>query len=65
MELGLKEGVQFVVMGRKDVVILKVINPPSLQDFDTLIADARHKARRAGLKKRDVLRAIKKVRRAA
>lgn len=63
LELGLKEGAQFVVMGRKDVVILKVITPPSLQDFDLLIADARQKARQAGLKKRDVLRAIKRTRR--
>lgn len=65
LELGLKEGSQFVVVGRKDVVILKVINPPSLHDFDALIADTRRKARQAGLRKRDVLRAIKKVRRAA
>ena len=64
-ELGLKEGSQFVVMGRKDVVILKVISPPSLRDFDTLLAGTRKKARQAGLRKQDVLRAIKKVRRAA
>ncbi|MBI3540823.1 MAG: AbrB/MazE/SpoVT family DNA-binding domain-containing protein [Deltaproteobacteria bacterium] len=63
LELGLKEGAQFVVLGRKDVVIFKMINPPSLQDFDTLIVHARQTARQAGLKKQDVSKAIRRVRR--
>ena len=62
-ELGLKEGAQFVVLGRRDVVILKVINPPSLQSFDSLIAQARQQARKAGLRKQDVAKVIRKVRR--
>jgi AbrB family looped-hinge helix DNA binding protein len=36
--LNLKPGTQFTVLGEKDVVILKSITPPSIQDFDELIA---------------------------
>ena len=43
-QLNLKAGAQFVVVGNKDVVILKNITPPDLNEFDDLIADARKKA---------------------
>jgi len=56
--LGLEPGVQFVVIGEKDVVILKLIAPPSLKDFDELMARARASARKAKLKKSDVSRAV-------
>jgi len=36
--LGLKAGSQFAVVGDKDTVILKAISPPSMEDFDELIA---------------------------
>ena len=36
--LGLKEGTQFVVVGDRDVVILKSIAPPALGEFDELVA---------------------------
>lgn len=61
-QLNLKEGSQFVVLGEKDVVILKNISPPSINEFDELIAKARKKAKAAGLKKSDVEDAISKVR---
>ena len=35
-EMGLKPGSQFVVMWHDDVVMLKVISPPSLDDFNFL-----------------------------
>ena len=60
--LGLRSGSQFVVIGEDDTVILKVISPPSMADFDRLIAKARQQARKAGLKRSDVAAAIKKVR---
>lgn len=62
-QLNLKAGAQFVVVGDKDVVILKNILPPSLDEFDDLIAQARKKAKEAGLKKSDITEAILKVRR--
>jgi AbrB family looped-hinge helix DNA binding protein len=60
--LGLKAGSQFVVVGEKGVVILKAISPPSMNEFDELIREARHKARRAGMRKSDIVNAIAKVR---
>lgn len=61
--LKLHEGDQFVVIGKGDTVILKTITPPRLEEFDTLLAEARDYAKKAKLKKTDVTRAIKRVRR--
>lgn len=61
-QLNLKEGAQFVVLGEKDVVILKNITPPSIDEFDDLIALSRKKAKKAGMKKTDIKDAILKVR---
>lgn len=60
--LKLKAGAQFVVVGDKDVVILKSITPPSIDEFDELITKARMDGKKAGLKKTDITDAIKKVR---
>ncbi len=62
-QLNLKAGAQFVVVGDKDVVILKNISPPSLDEFDALIANARKKGKQAGLKRSDIKDAIFKARR--
>jgi AbrB family looped-hinge helix DNA binding protein len=61
-KLGLKSGDQFVVTGNKDVVILKSISPPSLDEFDDLIAEARKQARKAGMKRSDIAAALARVR---
>ena len=60
--LNLQTEAQFVVVGEKDVVILKSITPPSIAEFDSLIADARKKGKQAGLKKADIKEAILTVR---
>ncbi len=60
--LGLKAGSKFVVVGEGDVVILKVITPPSMSDFDDIIQEARRQARQAGMKRSDVTAALKAVR---
>jgi AbrB family looped-hinge helix DNA binding protein len=60
--LGLKAGIQFVVIGERDVVILKALTAPSMDDFDDLIKKARKQARDSGMKKSDVSRATAKVR---
>jgi AbrB family looped-hinge helix DNA binding protein len=60
--LGLREGAQFVVVGDKDVVILKSLAAPSMAEFDSLIAAARRQARKAGLKRSDIPAAIARVR---
>jgi len=61
-KLGLKSGDQFVVTGNKDVVILKSISPPSLDEFDDLIAEARRQGRKAGIKSSHIKAALAKVR---
>jgi len=60
--LGLTAGSQFVVVGEGDVVILKRITPPSMSEFDEIVAEARRQARRSGMKRSDVLAAIRSVR---
>ena len=60
--LGLEEGVQFVVVGEGDVVILKTITPPSMDIFDNLIRKAREQAKSTGMKRSDITRAIARVR---
>lgn len=61
-QLNLKVGAQFIVVAEKDVVILKNISPPPLDEFSDLIAEARKKGKQAGIKKRDISDAISKVR---
>jgi len=61
-QLGLKAGSRFVVIGQRDVVILKEITPPSMSEFDEMIASARRGARRAGMKRLDVERAVRETR---
>jgi AbrB family looped-hinge helix DNA binding protein len=60
--LGLKTGVQFVVIGKGNSVIFKTITPPSFDEFEDLLVNARKQARKAGLKIADIGKAIKRVR---
>ncbi|MCP4474028.1 MAG: AbrB/MazE/SpoVT family DNA-binding domain-containing protein [Gammaproteobacteria bacterium] len=61
-QLGLEAGTQFVVLGQGDSVILKVIQPPPQKDIDKLLAATTRAARKAGAKKSDITKAIKKAR---
>ena len=61
-QLNLKEGARFIVVGQKDVVILKAIEEPSIEEFDALIRQARAAAKNAGLKRSDIDTAISKAR---
>ena len=60
--LGIATGTQFIVMGENDVVILKTIAPPSMDDFDGIITKARRQAKSAGMKPSDVTKAVAKAR---
>lgn len=60
--LGLKAGSQFIVVGDKDTLILKTIRPPSLDEFEDLITEARKQARVAGMKRKDIASTIAEVR---
>ena len=59
---GMKPGTQFMVVEGTDAVIFKVIQPPSMKDFDKLLAETRQQARQAGMKKSDIRKAVKAVR---
>lgn len=56
--LGLTPGTQFVVVGDRDVVILKTLSPPSMSEFDGLIGEARRQAKMAKMKRSDLKKAI-------
>lgn len=60
--LKLVPGSRFIVLGEGDVIILKTLSAPSMDQFDDLIELARKQARRAGLKQKDVIKAIEKIR---
>ena len=57
-KLRLKAGSMFMVLGEKDVVILKNITTPSLGEFDALIKKARWQAKEAWLKTSDTRKII-------
>jgi len=61
--LGLEPGAQFVVLGDRDVVIFKLLQPPAKKDFGALVRQARRVAKRSGLKRGDLTAAIAKARR--
>ncbi len=60
--LNLQEGAQFIVVGDADVVILKVVTPPDMGEFDSLIKQAREQAKKAGLTQKDIEAAVVKAR---
>ena len=60
--LRLGPGVQFAVFAQDDVVMFKVITPPSADEFARLKGDLQRQARQDGLKRSDIPKAISKVR---
>lgn len=60
--LKLEAGAQFIVLGDKDVVILKTISKPSMSDFDSLITKARSQAKQAGITPAALEKIVKEVR---
>ncbi len=61
--LGLKAGAQFVVLGDKDVVIFKILQPPAKRDFTALVQQARQAAKQTGMRRADIATAVSKTRR--
>lgn len=61
-KMGLESGTEFVVLGEDGTVVLKVIEAPSMRDFDEIMAKARKDARLAGLRQSDIAEAIRAVR---
>ena len=61
-KMGLESGTEFVVLGEDGTVVLKVIEAPSMREFDEIMAKAQRDARLAGLRKSDIAEAIRAVR---
>jgi AbrB family looped-hinge helix DNA binding protein len=61
--LRLETGAQFVVMGDGDVVILKRIDAPTRREFGALASRVRGSARLVGMKRADIQKAVRSVRR--
>lgn len=55
-------GDQFIIIAEAGVVILKIISPPSINDFGYLIANAKRQAKLAKLTKQELKDAIKEAR---
>lgn len=58
----LKEGAKFVVYGDANTIILKRLSPPSPEEFKLLLAKTHRIAKKAGIKRRDLAKAVKNVR---
>ncbi len=61
--LGMRPGMQFMVMEGKDTVIFKIIQPPLMKDFDKILARTAMAAKREGIKPSDIEDSIKNYRR--
>jgi len=61
--MGLEPGSKFVVLWHDDVVMLKVITPPSMEEFEVLHKKLQQQAKEAGMTPEDIKKAIEKVRR--
>ena len=53
---------EFVVLGEDGTIVLKVVDPPSMREFDRIVSRAREDARRVGLRRSDIAAAIEAVR---
>ena len=61
-KLSLKAGTQLIVIGEGDAVILKIISPPTMDDFKSLMDQAQQSAKELILKKDDINKAIQEAR---
>lgn len=61
-KMKLDKGTQFAVISEGDVILLKLLTPPSLSQFDSLIKKARKQVKDSGIKPNDVNNAINEVR---
>lgn len=61
-QLGFGEGVEFIVVGSGNSIVLKAISAPSMDEFEDLMKHAQTQARLVKLKKADIAKSIKRVR---
>ena len=63
-QMGLEEGAKFMVFSDGDNLLMKPVLTPNMTAFKKLLRDSHEYARRAGLKRGDVKKAIQRVRHA-
>ena len=54
LQLGLQPGARFIVVAEGDVVVLKTISIPRIEDFASLVARARAEAEELGMQEADI-----------
>lgn len=62
LSMGLHAGDQFIAVAENDVVILKKLVQPPIQEFSSLISKVRKQAKKAGITKKSLADAIKESR---
>ena len=62
-EMGLTPGARFVVLWHDDMLVLKVISPPSKKEINALLQSLEKKAKEAGRSRRDIPKVIAESRR--
>lgn len=60
--LGIKSGARLAVLTDGENILMKPLEAPMLAAFEKLVQESRSLARRTGMKRSDVARAIKKAR---
>lgn len=61
-DMGLHTGEKFIVIGRRDMLILKRMKAPTLEDFEVMIRKGHAHAKKHKLTEQDMQEAIKKAR---
>lgn len=62
-KMHLKEGSKFAVVGMRDTIILKKLEPPKWDEFDKAISSLRRFGKEKGITKKDVDKAVRDARR--
>ena len=60
--LGLSEGEIFAIFGDNDTIILKRIEMPSRDEFESLLQWGQKYAKKKGIKRKDVMKAVEDIR---
>ena len=61
--LGLEPGTQFVVVADREAIILKEVEAPAMDKFESLLNEAQRQARKISLKRSDIAETIAETRR--
>jgi len=60
--MGLNAGEKFIVLERGDMLILKRLKAPTLEEFDAMVKKGHEHAKKNGLTEKDLQEAVTKAR---